>query len=45
MADKLMYIPNVNTQNYPYSRLQFVVKTLDTHRNKPNNENSLKVVM
>ena len=27
MADKLMYIPKYDTQNYPYSRLQLVVKT------------------
>ncbi len=28
MADKLMYIPNVNTQNYPFFRLQLVDETL-----------------
>ena len=27
MADKLMYIPNDYTQNYPFCRLQVVVKT------------------
>ena len=27
MADKLMYIPNVNTQNYPFCRLQLVVES------------------
>ena len=27
MADKLMYIPNYNTQNYPLCRLQFVIET------------------
>ena len=29
MADKLMYIPNIDTQNYPYCRLQLVVETLN----------------
>ena len=27
MADKFMYIPNGDTQNYPFSRLQLVVET------------------
>ena len=27
MAEKLMYIPNDDTQNYPFYKLQFVVKT------------------
>ena len=27
MAGKLMYIPNVNTQNYPFYRLQLVGET------------------
>ena len=26
MANKLMYIPNDNTQNYPFCRLQLVVE-------------------
>ena len=30
MADKLMYIANDATQNYPFCRLQFVVKRQDT---------------
>ena len=29
MADKLMYIPNDNTQSYPFCRLQFVVETFE----------------
>ena len=29
MADELMYIPNNDTQNYPYCRLQLVVRTLN----------------
>ncbi len=27
MTDKLMYIPNDDTQNYPFSRLQLLVQT------------------
>ena len=27
MAHKLKYIPNVNTKNYPFRRLQLAVKT------------------
>ena len=27
MADKLMYIPNDKTQNYPFCRLKLVVET------------------
>ena len=27
MADKLMYIPNDDTQNYPFCNLQLVVET------------------
>ena len=29
MADKLMYIHNDNTQNYPFCRLKFVVETFE----------------
>ena len=44
MTDKLMYIPNADTQNYPYCRLQLVVKTFWTlNPNEPTNENSRKV--
>ncbi len=42
MADKLMYNPNDDTQNYPICRLQLVVKRLDTKLNEPTNHNSLK---
>ena len=41
MANKLMYIPNDNTQNYHSCRLQLVV---DTQLNKSTNQNSVKVV-
>ena len=27
MADKLLYIPNVDSQNYPFYRLQLVAET------------------
>ena len=37
-----MYIPNNNAQNYPFYRLQLVVKRLDTQLNKPTNQNSIK---
>ena len=40
MADKLMYIPNANTQKYPFCRLQLVVERLDNQFNEPTNENS-----
>ena len=43
MADKVMYIPNDDTQNYPFCRLQLVVETLDTQLNEPTNQNPLKV--
>ena len=34
MADKLMYIPIYNTQNYTVCRLQLVVETFE-HSTKP----------
>ena len=40
MDDKLIYIPNVNTQNYPFCRIQLVVKM---HFNNSTNQNSFKV--
>ena len=42
MANKLIYILNYDTQ-YPFCRLQVVVKRLDTQINEPTNENLLKV--
>ena len=41
MADKLMYIPKDDTQNYPLCRLQFVVKTSEQTLNEPTNQNSI----
>ena len=43
MADKLMYIPNDDTQNYPFCRLQLLVKmfghsTFRTKQSKFNNK-------
>ena len=35
MADKFMYIINDNTQNYPFCRLHFVVKTFGHLMNQP----------
>ena len=29
MAYKFMYIPNNETQNYPFGRLQFMLKTFE----------------
>ena len=39
MAYKLMYIPNDDTQNYPFCRF---LKQLDTQLNEPINQNSIK---
>ena len=41
MADNLMYIPNDNTQNYPFFILQLVVETLGL--NILTNQNSIQV--
>ena len=38
MTDKLMYIPDDNTQNYSF-RLQLVVETLETQLNETLNQN------
>ena len=39
MADKLIYIPNDDTQNYHFYRLRLVVETF----NEPTNQNSWKI--
>ena len=44
MNDKLMNIPNDNTHNYPFCRLQFVVETLNTQFNEQANENFIIVL-
>ena len=41
MADKCMFIPNVNKQNYIFCRLQLMVELIDTQLNKPTNQNPL----
>ena len=39
-----MYIPNENTQNYPFCRLQLVVETFgNSTKCEPTNQNTLKV--
>ena len=46
MADKLMYIPNDDTQNYPSSRLQSISGySLDTQLNELTIQNLLKVLI
>ena len=40
MANKIIYIPNYDSQNYPFFRLQLVVKT---QLNEPTKINSIKV--
>ena len=41
MADKFMYIPIDDTQNYSFYRLKLVVETFEL--NKQTNQNSVKV--
>ena len=43
MADKLMYITNDYTQNYPFCRIQLLVKSLDTQIVETTNQNSIKI--
>ena len=43
MADKLMYIPKDETQNYPFCRSQLVVQTFGSLSWKPTNRNLIKV--
>jgi len=38
-----MYIPNANTQNWPFFKLQLVIETFGHSTNKPTNQNSIKV--
>ena len=38
-----MYIFNDDTQNYTFSRLQFVVEALKPQLNEPTNQNSMRV--
>ena len=41
MADKLIYIHNDDSQNYPFCSVKLVVKMFEL--NKPTNQNSEKV--
>ena len=40
MAEKFMYIPNDDNQNYHFCKLQLVVET--SGLNEPTNQNSIK---
>ena len=42
MTNKLMYIPNDETQIYPYFRLQLVIETFENSTYEPTNQNSIK---
>ena len=41
MDDELMFIPNDDTQNYNFCRLQLVVETFGLY--EPKNQNSINV--
>ena len=43
MTNKLMYIANNDSQNYPFCRLHEVVESLETQLNEPTKQNSTKV--
>ena len=43
MADKFMYIPNDDTQNYPFCKIQLMVETFG-QLNEPTNQCSNKVL-
>ena len=43
MNGKLMYIPNDDTQNHSFCRLQLVVETFKHPTYEPTNQNSIKV--
>ena len=44
MADKLMHIPNDDTQNYPSVEYNYWLKRLNTQINESANQNSIKVL-
>ena len=44
MANKLMYIPNDNEQNYSFFSYNYKLKHLDTQVNEPFYQNSIKVI-
>ena len=43
MANKSMYIPNDDTENYPSVDYNCLLKHLKTQLNEPTNQNSIKV--
>ena len=43
MAEKLMYIPNANTQNFLFYKLLLVIETFGHSTNKLTNQNLIKV--
>ena len=42
MTNKLIHIPNDDTQKYPFCRLKLVVETFEHVSYGPTNQNSLK---
>ena len=44
MYNELMYIPNIDNQIYPFCRLYFWLKRLDTTSLEPINQNSIPKV-
>ncbi len=42
MVNKLIFIPNDDTQNFPFCRLIFVAETFNTQFNEATNQNLLK---
>ena len=43
MVDIFIYIPYDDAQNYPFCRLQLLVKMFDTQLNEPTNQNSINI--
>ena len=43
MAEKLMNIPNDDTQNFPFCKLQLVVETFGYSTYEPTNQNLIKI--
>ena len=44
MADKLIYIPYDDTQNYTFCRLKLVIETFEHELKERTNQNSLKLL-
>ena len=43
MAEKFMYIPNDDIQNYPFYRSELVIETIDTQLQELTYQNSIKL--